>query len=170
MLDAKLETALSEQINHEITAAYQYLAMRAWFEAKNLSGFAAWMTRQRQEELIHADRLLNYLLDRGGKLTLNPIAAPTSQFKAIRAVFDKALDLEKTNTREINELYALATELRDYATQSHLQWFLDEQVEEEKSIEQILALLDLAGDNPSALLILNNQLANREEPRGAAEV
>jgi len=170
MLDSRLESALNRQINHEIAAAYQYLAMRAWFEAKNLSGFAAWMMQQRQEELAHADRLLSYLLDRGGQLKLDAIETPASQFDSIHAVFEAGLKLEKINSREINELYALASEMNDYATQSHLQWFLDEQVEEERMMDEIITLLNLAGDDPGALLMLNGQLADRRKPPSTSSV
>jgi len=157
----KIEQALNKQIRHEISAAYSYLAMAAYFDQQNLAGFAHWMQHQRQEELEHAMRLFQYVIDRGGKVELETIEKPQSTFNSIKAVFEKSLDLEKINTQAIDELYSLAVDLKDYATQSRLQWFLDEQVEEEKTMSEILSLLEIAGDNKSALLALNNQLGQR---------
>lgn len=162
MLDARMQDALNKQINHEMAAAYNYLAMAAHFNAQNLTGFSNWMHQQRSEELMHAQKLIDYVLDRGGKLDLAAVEKPRSDYESPHAVFAKALEMEKLNTRTINELYALALELKDYATQSALQWFITEQVEEEKSMEEVIALLDLARDNPSALLLLNSQLGSRQ--------
>ncbi len=162
MLDKRMQDALNKQINHEMAAAYNYLAMAAHFEARNLSGFATWMHHQRAEELTHAQKLIQYVLDRGGQVELSGIEKPRTDYDSPQAVFAKALELEKLNTRTINELYELALELRDYATQSALKWFIDEQVEEEKSMDEVIALLELARDNPSALLLLNNQLGARQ--------
>lgn len=162
MLEAKIETALNKQINHELTAAYGYLAMAAYFETTNLAGFAAWMHKQRQEELEHAMRLFRYVNDRGGRVVLDAVPQPRSDFDSVREVFNRALETEQHNTKAIHDLYGLATQLKDYATQSHLQWFIDEQVEEEKLMNEILSLLELAGDNKAALLALNNQVAKRE--------
>jgi ferritin len=164
MLDAKIEKALNRQINHEMASAYDYLAMSGFFEHRNLSGFASWMAQQRGEELTHASRLVKYLLDRGGKLDLDAIPKPTAQYKSVHAAFAHAVELEVRNTSAINELYELATKVKDYATMQHLHWFLEEQVEEEKSMKEVLGLLEIAGDNPSALLDLNRQLAQRGKP------
>jgi ferritin len=161
MLDAKIEKALNRQINHEMASAYDYLAMSGFFEHRNLSGFASWMAQQRSEELVHAGRLVKYLLDRGGKLDLDAIPKPGADYKSVRAAFTHAVELEVRNTSAINELYELATKVKDYATMQHLHWFLEEQVEEEKSMTEVLGLLEIAGDNPSALLDLNRQLAQR---------
>ena len=166
MLSEKIETALNEQINHEMAAAYIYLAMAGHFERLNLTGFASWMLQQRSEELTHAMRLFKYLLDRGGKLDLAAVEKPQGEFGTIREVFEKALDLEKLNTKAINELYKLAAEERDYTTETELQWFLTEQVEEEKTIDEIISLLDFAEEEKSAVLVLNRQLAERTQDSG----
>ncbi len=131
MLDSKLESAINQQINQEFAAGYSYLAMAAHFEGRNLDGFAQWMTAQHQEELAHAMRLYRYVLDRGGKVTLEAIDKPKADFGSTRGVFEAAYAQERANTKSINQLYGLAKSLGDYATISHLQWFLDEQVEEE---------------------------------------
>lgn len=161
MIRSEVEKALAEQINQELTAAYTYLAMAAWFDRQSLDGFAHWMQLQYQEETAHGMRLFRYLLDRGGRLELAGIGKPRTEYDSVREVFEAALRQEQENTRSINDLYELAGQLNDYATISHLQWFLDEQVEEEKSIEDILALLERAGGEPSALLYLNDKMGAR---------
>lgn len=161
MISAEVEKALAGQINQEFTAAYTYLAMAAWFDRQSLDGFAHWMQMQYQEENMHGMKLFRYLLDRGGRLELEGIGKPRTDYSSVKEVFEKALEQEQENTRSINKLYELAGAMNDYATISHLQWFLDEQVEEEKSIEDILALLERAGDEPSALLYLNDRMGGR---------
>lgn len=161
MMDPKIETALNAQINQEISASYNYYAMSAHFEHENLGGFASWMMIQRDEELAHAHKLYQYVLDRGGNVKLTGIDAPRTDFGSIREVFQFAFDTEKANTASINKLYSLAKELDDYATLSHLQWFIDEQVEEEKTFDDALALIDMAGDDRSALILLNEKLGGR---------
>ncbi len=167
MLDPKIEDALNNQINHEIASAYNYLAMAAFLERKNMTGMAHWMLLQRQEELEHAMRLYRYVLDRGGKVALAAVAKPQSDFASIHKVFDEAQKMEVENTTAINDVYAKAVELNDYATQSNLKWFLDEQVEEEKLMDEVLSLVELAGEDTSALLVLNRQLGERQPGAGA---
>ena len=167
MLDAKVEKALNNQINHELASAYNYLAMATHFEHQNLAGLAHWMYQQREEEHEHAMRLVRYVLDRGGRVELAAVEKPKADYGKILQVFQEALEMEKQNTNAINDLYSLAVESKDYATQSNLKWFIDEQVEEEKLIDEILALVTLAGDDKSALLVLNRQMAERQ--RGGNE-
>ena len=163
MIPAEVQSALAAQINQEFTAAYTYLAMAAWFDRQSLDGFASWMELQHQEENAHGMRLFRYLLDRGGDFELAGIGKPRTEYSTVREVFETALAQEQENTAAINNLYELANSANDYATISHLQWFLDEQVEEEKSIEDILALIDRASDDPSALLYLNDKLGSRTD-------
>lgn len=167
MISPEIEQAINDQINQEMTAAYSYLAMAAHFETINLSGFAHWMHQQRLEELDHAMRLFNYLIDRGGDIKLQAIENPHKKYSSILDVFKTALEMEIANTTSINQLYKLATEISDYATQSHLKWFIDEQVEEEKSMEDVIALLELTGDDKSALLTLNQQMGARQDQSAA---
>jgi ferritin len=161
MLDKKIEKALNQQINMELSAAYHYLAMGAYFEDTNLSGFASWMLAQRQEELTHAMKLFQYVLHRGGKVELEAVEKPPSNFKTPKDAFLKALALEQANTAAIYDLYKLATQIGDYATQSHLKWFLDEQVEEEHLFDEAKSLFEIAGEEPSALLLLNEKFGQR---------
>lgn len=162
-IDPKIQGAINQQINHEMTAAYSYLAMVVYFEQLNLAGFATWMRKQHAEENAHASKLLQYLLDRGGKVELDSIPKPTTDFGSITQVFEAALEMEQKNTAAINALYILARQHDDFATLSHLQWFLDEQVEEEKIMDETLSLVRFAGDDKSALLTLNNQMAKRPD-------
>lgn len=166
MLSSQVETALNRQINHELAAALNYLAMTAFFEQANLAGFAHFMLLQHEEELQHARRLFTYLLDRGGTVDLNAVEKPKADYNSTTEVFQTALQQEEANTTAINELYALAREVNDFATLSHLQWFLDEQVEEEKLMGETLALVELVGDDKGALLVLNQQLGARTSEEG----
>ena len=165
MMDAKIEQALNAQINLEFSASYSYLAMALYMDAKHLGGFASWMIKQSDEERAHGRRLLRYMLDRSGNVELESVPKPQVDYGSINEVFEMSLEQEKSNTVSINKLYALASDLNDYATQAHLQWFLDEQVEEEKSILDILGRLELAGDDKTALLILDEYLGSRS-PEG----
>ncbi len=162
MIHADLQIAINQQINQEFTAAYNYLGMAAYFDEHNLDGFTNWMQKQFEEEQAHGLRLIRYLQDRGGKVQLGELASPDTGYGSTLEIFKIALEQEQENTKSINELYALATSLNDYATKSHLQWFIDEQVEEEKSVEDIIALLERIGDDPAGLLYLNDKLGARE--------
>ena len=161
MIHSELQDAINNQINQEFTAAYNYLGMAAYFDSQNLDGFAHWMNLQHDEEQVHGMRLLTYLQDRGGVVQLADIKSPRSEFESPLSVFQVSLEMECENTASINRLYELATTLSDHATKSHLQWFLDEQVEEEKSVEDIIALLERIGDDTAGLLFLNDKLAAR---------
>lgn len=166
MISKTIEAALNRQINQEMSAAYNYFALSAWFEQKTLPGFAKWMMIQREEELAHAMRLYHYLLDRGGTVAFDAVSKPKAEYGSILAAFETALTQEQANTAAINELYKLAKDEDDYATLSHLQWFLDEQVEEEKTMDEAIAMIKLAGDDNSALLMLNEKFGARPPEQG----
>lgn len=166
MINAKTEIAINMQIKQELTAAYNYLGMSAHFHHENLSGFAHWCLVQYQEELVHAMRLFDYLLDRGGRVDLEAIPQPKCTFSSPVEVFQTALAQERENTKSIDSLYQLAASLNDHATISHLQWFVDEQVEEEKSVGEVLSLVERANGEPNAILYLNDKLAARGSDGG----
>jgi ferritin len=167
MIKPEIAKAINQQINQELVGSYAYLAMSTYFEYENLSGFAHWCMMQHDEERLHAMRLIQYLLDRGGRIEHQPIAAPQSEFTCSLAVFKLAMAQEEANTHSINELYSLASAAHDHATISHLQWFVDEQVEEEKSVGEILSLVERAQNDVNAMLYLNDRLAQR--PQESAE-
>ena len=160
-MDSRIEGALNKQINLEFSASYTYLGMALYMDEVHLSGFASWMVAQSDEERTHARRLLRYMLDRNGNVELDSIPKPKVDYGSVNEVFEASLTQEKSNTQSINALYALANELDDYATQAHLKWFLDEQVEEEKSVTDILGRLELTGDDKTAILILDQALSER---------
>jgi ferritin len=161
MIKPDVEKAINQQIRQELGAGYSYLGMSAYFEHQNLAGFARWCLLQHQEEIEHAMRLFRYLLDRGGRVALSSIDAPRSDYSSPVEVFRTALAQEQANTRSIDELYKLASSLNDHATISHLQWFVDEQVEEEKVVGEVLALVERAGSEVNAMLYLNDKLGSR---------
>jgi len=162
MLTQKLQDGLNQQIHLEFLSAYAYLAMVSYFEDKGLSGFASWMRIQAQEEVNHATKLFDYMVDRSGRVALHTIEAPPTEFDSPLSVFENALAHEQKVTKSIHDLYALAVSEGDYATQSMLHWFIDEQVEEEKNADDAVTRLKLADNQPSALLILDQEFGNRQ--------
>jgi len=161
-MQPEIAKAINEQIKQEFTAAYTYLGMAAHFEHENLAGFAHWCLVQHQEEIEHAMRLFRYLLARGGRVKLEEISAPRCEYGSPQEVFRTALDQEQANTQSIDKLYERAAALNDHATISHLQWFVDEQVEEEKVVGEALSLVERAGSDANAILYLNDKLGERK--------
>ncbi|MGD8277149.1 MAG: ferritin [Gemmatimonadota bacterium] len=156
-----VEKAFNTQIRHELDSGYLYLSMSAHFEAANLPGFARWMRLQAQEELDHAMRLYDHVVERGGRVVLQGIEKPQSDFGAPLSIFEAALAHEKKITALIEKLYETVVAKKDYAAQLALQWFIKEQVEEEQSAGTVVEQLKLVGDNPAALLMLDRQLGAR---------
>lgn len=168
MLSSKMEEALNEQIKNEFASSFIYLAMSAHCDEKNLPGFAHWLRLQSREEYAHAMKIFNYIQDRDGHVVLKEIPQPKSEFGSLVEVFEKTLAHEKAISKMINDLYVLAVEEKDYPTQVMLQWFINEQVEEEKAASDILAQVKMIGDNMSALIVLDQQLAKRSADGEAA--
>lgn len=160
-MDDAVQDAINEQIRNELFSGYVYLAMSAHFEERNLTGFARWMRLQAQEELGHAMRLFDYLLDRGGHVALDAIEQPPTEWGTPLGIFEHALEHERSVTGMIDALYDLAREKQDNATQVALQWFITEQVEEEASAEAAVDQLRMAGDNAAALLMLDQRFGAR---------
>ena len=161
MLSQGIQEAINDQIHHEFHSAYVYLSMSAYLEAANFTGFAKWMRVQATEEVNHAMRLFDYVNDRNGKVTLKALEQPPTNFKSALDVFEHALKHEMKVTSLIHSLYALATKENDYATQVALQWFINEQVEEEATASKVVDRLKIAGDDGAALLMLDNELGSR---------
>ncbi len=162
MLSKTLQDAMNEQIKNELYSAYLYLSMSAYCEAANLPGFAHWMRVQAQEEEAHAMKFYEFIYERGGRVVLQAIDQPPVEFQSPLAVFEQTLEHEQKVTAMIHDLYALAVEEKDYASQAFLQWFVTEQVEEEASATQILETLKMIGDKGHALIMLDRQLGRRE--------
>jgi ferritin len=162
MISKLLQDAINEQINAELFSAYLYLSMSAHFETQNLSGFANWTRVQYQEETGHAMKLYKYVFDRGGAVTLKAIAQPATKFKTPLDIFKEILKHEQKVTSLINKLYELAVKEKDYAAQIFLQWFINEQVEEEKNATDIINMLEMIGDSPVSLIMADRQLGARK--------
>jgi len=162
MLSKAIQEALNEQIKQEFFSANAYLAMTAYFEDANFPGFAKWMRLQYEEEIAHGMRLFDCVHARGGRATVYGIDQPAGEFASPLDVFKKALQQELKVTELIDRLYELTQKEKDYATQIELQWFITEQIEEEKIFNEIIQTLKLAGDNQAALLLLDRQLGSRQ--------
>ena len=162
-LSNKLEKALNDQINLEFVSAFAYLGMAAYFEHTAFTGFGKWMQLQSNEEICHAHRFFKYVVDRGGKVALEAVPQPTGNYKSPLEAFQISLGHEQKVSAAICAIYELATAEKDYATLSFLKWFLDEQVEEEKNVGEILAKLELIGDNRNGLFQMDKQAGKRAE-------
>jgi ferritin len=161
MLSKVMQDGINEQIKNELYSAYLYLSMSAHFEAANLSGFAHWMRLQSQEEVEHAMKFFDFVNERGGRVVLQAIDQPPVEFGSSLDVFELTLEHERKVTALIHQLYELALEGNDYPTQVMLQWFIEEQVEEEASAEQIVETLKMIGEKTQALLMLDRELGRR---------
>lgn len=162
MMNKTVLNLMNEQIKHELYSAYLYLSMSAYFEANNLAGFAHWMRVQAQEELVHAMKFYDFILERGERIALLAIEQPPTEFQSPLAIFEQALEHEKSVTAKINNIYAAAVKEADYPGQTFLQWFVDEQVEEEKNATSIVETLKLVGSQGNALYMLDRELGRRE--------
>lgn len=163
MISKKMSAAINEQINKELYSAYLYLAMAAQSEAMNLSGFAAWFSVQAKEEVEHAMKFFEYLVEQGARVELEAIAQPPISFKSPVDMFEKTLEHERKVTASIHALMDLAIKENDHATQSFLRWYVDEQVEEEANASAILAKLEMIGPaGGAALLMLDHELGARK--------
>ena len=161
MLSKKMEEALNIQINKELYSAYLYLSMAAYCESINLGGFANWMKIQTREEVSHAQKIFDYVAERGGKVTLQPIDGPETEWESPLALFEHVFKHEQLVTGLINDLVKLARQENDYATESFLRWFVDEQVEEEASASGVVERMKLAGDRGGGLFMLDREMASR---------
>lgn len=169
MISKTLEKAINKQINKELYSEYLYVAMQAWFADQNLDGFANWMAVQGQEEHFHAMKFFNYLIERGGRVELLAIEKPPKDFTKPLKAFQMALEHEQFITKSINELMDLAIKESDHAAKSFLQWYVDEQVEEEASADRIVHRLEMVKDNPQGLFMMDNELGQRVVTPPAAE-
>ena len=163
MLSKNMSTVLNQQIQAEFQASYTYLAMSAYCEGLYLPGLAAWMRRQSEEERGHAMRLFDFVLARGGDVTLLALDKPEAEFGSPLEMFKTVLKHEESVTSKIHGAYKQALKQTDHATEVELQWFITEQVEEEKTAGDIVARLKMIGKDTATLLMLDNELGKVQE-------
>ena len=163
-MDKKLEKLINEQITKEYYSSYLYLSMAAYFESMGLTGFTAWMKIQAEEEMIHMRMFFTYVNERGGRVILESIDKPPADFESIKDVFEQTLEHEKLVTASINNLYKVSKDINDNASTIFLQWFITEQVEEEKNAKDIIDRLALIKEDPMGLLMIDKELGSRPQP------
>lgn len=161
MLSKKMEQALNKQVNAELYSAYLYLSMDAYFRSQNLNGFANWMRVQMQEEQTHGMKIYDFIAERGGRVTLKAIDEPPTDWDSPLAVFEAVCEHERKVTGLIGGLVDLAMKEKDHATNSFLQWFVDEQVEEEASADLIREKLKMLKSSAGGLFMLDHELGKR---------
>ena len=166
MISVGLQDAINEQINRELYSAHLYLSMSAYFETLSLGGFAHWMRSQYHEEVSHAMKLFDFITDRDGRVVLKSIDQPPIEFESPHSVMRMSLDHEREITRMIDNLYELALAEKDYSAHVLLEWFVDEQVEEEKVLTEIVDHLKIIGDDGTGLLMMNARLGDRADEGG----
>ncbi len=167
MFSQTVQDAINNQINAELSSSYSYLAMSTYCERQNFLGCAKWLRIQSEEEYGHGMRLLDFLLARNGTIKLKAVAEPPVQFPSIQSVFEAALAQEQQVSKQIDELYELALKEKAFAALVQLQWFITEQVEEEKSAREIVAKFQLLKDDPAALLDLDRELGGRSAAKAS---
>ncbi|MGQ9678440.1 MAG: ferritin [bacterium] len=161
MIPAKVEEAFNQQIKHELESAYLYLAMAAYFDETGFHGMARWMRAQVQEELTHAMRFFKHIIERGGEVRLQPLNIAGNKWNSPQEAFEAAYEHEKFITGKINELVKIAQSEGDYASNSLLQWFVDEQVEEEESTLKVAQDLKLVGGDGRGVLMIDREIGQR---------
>ncbi|MFC1515881.1 ferritin [Thermodesulfobacteriota bacterium] len=169
MLSERVEKALNDQLNAEMYSGYLYLSMNAYFKSINLDGFANWMYHQAIEEMEHGMKFYDFINQRGGRVTLQAIEAPPTEWDSPLDIFEETLKHEQKVTGLINSLVDTALAENDHATNIFLQWFVTEQVEEEESVGGVLEQLKLLGDAKGGLFMMDRELANRGDLGGAAD-
>lgn len=161
-LTKKMEGAINDQIQAEYYSSYLYLAMAAYCDAVNMPGYAHWMRAQAREEMEHVMKFYRYVVERGGRVVFGAIEQPPVEYDSVLDVAEKTYAHEQKVTGLIYKLYEVAVAEKDYTTQSFLQWYIDEQVEEEDNTRTIVDQLKMIGGHTSGLFMLDHQLATRE--------
>ncbi|MDA3867073.1 MAG: ferritin [Salinivirgaceae bacterium] len=169
MLSEKMQKAINDQINAEMWSSYLYLSMSAYFENEGLTGFASWMRVQAEEENMHAMKFFDYVNGRSGRVKLQPIAEVQTEWKDTLDAFKDTLEHEQKVTGMINNLMSIAIDEKDFATQSFLKWFIDEQVEEEATVNEILDQLNLVNASGHGLFMIDKDMKGRSLPASGAE-
>ena len=172
MMSKTMQDAMNEQMKHEFYSSYLYLSMSAFCDRANLPGLARWMRAQAQEEIKHAMKIFDHVLDRGGKVELQQLGRPPADFTSPKEVFDQAHKHEQQVTASINKVYGLAVDERDFASTAFLDWFVKEQVEEEKTSGLLAEQFRMVGEDRPGLLMLDRELGQRKSgaPQAPADV
>lgn len=160
-MHTRVVEAINRQINSELSASYSYLAMSAWCEAQKFTGAARWLRLQSQEENMHALKLFDFVLARGEEVELKPIDEPRQRFGTLLDVFERALEQEQHVSEQIDSLYEIAFQEKAFAAVAELQWFLTEQVEEEKTGREIVGKLKMVGSDAASILDIDRELGTR---------
>lgn len=160
-MNQKLEDAFNKQINEELFSSYLYLSMAAWLDGKNFKGVSHWMTLQAREELGHALKFVHFMQEKGAKVVYGEVAKPQTDWETLVNVFEDTCEHEAMITGCINKLVDMAMEEKDHASYNFLQWFVDEQVEEEATAGEILSKMKMVGDNGAALFMIDKELEGR---------
>jgi ferritin len=163
MISVKMAKALNDQLNLEFASSYAYLAMAVYFEDRGLKGMSAWMQGQAREEWGHGMKIYNYLFEQGSKPELQTIKSFPSEFESVRHTFEQALRHEQHVTKSISSLMDQAIDEKDHATRVFLNWFVEEQVEEEASVQDILTRLEYTDDKGPGIIFLDKELGARGE-------
>jgi len=169
MISKKMEDALNGQVNAELYSAYLYLSMESYFKSKNLNGFANWMRVQTQEEMMHVMKIYDFIDERGGRIILKAVEGPPTDWDSPLAVFEAAYSHEQKVSGLVNDLVDLAIKEKDHATNTFLQWFVNEQVEEEASADQVVQQLKMVENAPGGVFLLDRELGQRVFTAPAAE-
>ena len=164
MISEAMEKSLSDQLNHELYSAYLYLAMAAYAAHIDFNGAASWFKRQHEEEQMHATKIYNYLIEQGVRVILKAVSAPPSEFGTILELFVSSLEHEQLMTARLNEVSDESLKQKDHATYNLLQWYVNEQVEEEASISGIISKIKLVNNDGYGLLMIDNELGSRPAP------
>lgn len=165
-MSASLEAAMNAQMTLEFDSSYEYLSMSAWLEEADLPGMAHWMRMQSQEEWAHGMKFYQFVLDRGASVQLGSLGEPKRDYGSVLEVFEQSLAHERRVTKSINELYALATKEQDFASLPLLDWFVNEQVEEEANVQQVIGDLRRTEGSGQALLMIDRELGARAPESG----
>ena len=163
-MNSKIQSAFNEQLNAELFSSYLYLSMSAYFESQTLKGMAHWMRVQAQEELQHAMKFFDFVNECGGRVLLDKVKEPKTEWSSAAEAFEEACKHEAKVTGLINDLVELSLAEKDHAANAFLQWFVTEQVEEEASAQEIRDKLTLVGSNPVALFMIDRELGQRAAP------
>ncbi len=161
MISKNVEKAINEQIQREMFSSNLYLSMSAYFHFINLPGFAHWMRIQAQEEEFHALKFFDYLIERDGSPIISTIDQPQAKWNSALDAFEATYKHEQFISENINNLMDVAVQNKDHATQILLQWFVNEQVEEEANVKEILDKMKMVADFPGGLFMLDNELKQR---------